>query len=279
MINTRKLWLLGALALLAACDPYKDENKGPLELLSAFATTWSVDDAAVSGVVEATATATATNAYTIADVGAGSTVFFVKTNKLLDGAKIQASAASCAPAPEVNLTVNGAPADATWFTCYYPNTSTSAEGASVVIYQGADIRPLAGYFDSAALSPGFYVIQATITDKQGNAQTVTIESGVAVTVVDADAATATTIELSWDVGAAAVAGATSLDLQRAPNVVNADGDDEPGTWATIAADLPLTSTGYTDTGLTAGTSYWYRLILKGGTQTATSAPLELATTP
>jgi hypothetical protein len=179
MINTRKLWLLGALALLAACDPYKDENKGPLEVLSAFATTWSVDDAAVSGVVEATATAP--NTYDVGTVDSGSTVFFVKTNKLLEGAKIQASTASCLPAAEVNLTVNGAPANPdpanpTWFTCYYPNTSTSTEGASVVIYQGADVQPLAGYFDSANLADGTYAIAATITDKQGNQQRVTLNA-------------------------------------------------------------------------------------------------------
>jgi hypothetical protein len=177
MTNTRKLWLLGALALLAACDPYKDENKGPLEVLSAFASIWSPDDGAVASVVDGTATAA--NTYDLGTVDSGTTVFFVKTNKLLEGAKIQASPTSCAPAPEVNLTVNGAPANPdpaapTWFTCYYPNTSTTAEGASVVIYQGADVQPLTGYFDSANMVDGTYAIVATITDKQGNQQTVTL---------------------------------------------------------------------------------------------------------
>lgn len=175
MTNTRKLWLIGALALLAACDPFEDENKGPLQILSAFASTGTSDDGGATAVFEGTATAA--NTYTIADVGAGTTVFFVKTNKLLDGAKIQASTTSCVPAPEVALTVNGAPATG-WFTCYYPGTSTTAEGASVVIYQGADIQPLTGFFDSAALVEGTYAIAATITDKQGNQQRVTINATV-----------------------------------------------------------------------------------------------------
>ena len=65
-----------------------------------------------------------------------------------------------------------------WFTCYYPNTSTTAEGASVIIYQGADVQPLTGFFDSADLAVGTYVIAATITDKQGNQQRVTINATV-----------------------------------------------------------------------------------------------------
>ena len=41
MTNTRKLWLIGALALLAACDPFESEKKGQLEILSAFGSTWA----------------------------------------------------------------------------------------------------------------------------------------------------------------------------------------------------------------------------------------------
>lgn len=182
MTNTRKLWLIGALAVLAACDPFDDENKGSLEILSAFASTGTSVDGGATAVFEGTATAT--NTFTI-DADAGTTVFFVKTNKLLDGAKIQTSPVSCVPAPEVALTVNGAPANPdpanpSWFTCYYPNTSTTAEGASVVIYHGTDVQALTGFFDSADLAAGTYTIVATITDKQGNAQTVTINA----TVVD-----------------------------------------------------------------------------------------------
>lgn len=274
MTDIRKLWILGALAILgAACDPYEEENKSPLQILGAFAVAGNSADNA-TGLFEASGAA---SPFTISDVDPGTTVFFVKTNKLLDGAAIQADPMSCAPAAAVNLTVNGVVNPPGWYTCYVPATSTPAEGASVVIYQGSNIDNTTGYFDAADLSPGFYVINATITDKQGNAQPITINSAVSVAVVDEDAATTTTIDVSWDVGTAVGAGATSIDLQRAPNVVNADGDDEPGEWATIAADLPVTTASFTDTGLTADTSYWYRLVLKSATGNATSAPVEIAT--
>lgn len=185
MTNNRKLWIVGALAFLAACDPYKEENKGPLEILSAFAVNGDVDGA--GALFEATGS---TTPFTITEVDTGTTVFFVKTNKLLDGAAIQKDPLSCVPAAAVNLTVNGAPANPdpanpTWFTCYVPATSTPAEGASMVIYQGKDIDITTGYFEAADLAAGDYTIVATITDKQGNAQTVTI---IATAVVPPPAA-------------------------------------------------------------------------------------------
>ncbi len=180
MTNVRKLWILGALSLLAACDPYTKENKGALEVLSAFAVTGTSADNA-TGVFEATGT---TSPFTITGVDAGTTVFFIKTNKLLDGAAIQVDPLSCKPAAAANLTVNGTVNPDGWFICYVPSTSTPSEGASVVIYQGTDINVTTGYFDSADLAVGSYTIVATITDKQGNKQTVTIDA----TVVPAPAA-------------------------------------------------------------------------------------------
>ena len=174
MINVRKLWILGALSLLAACDPFTKENKGALEVLSAFAVAGNSEDIA-TGVFEATGT---TSPFTITGVDAGTTVFFIKTNKLLDGAAIQADPLSCKPAAAVNLTVNGTVNPAGWFTCYVPSTSTPNEGASMVIYQGTDINVTTGYFDSADLKEGTYTIVATLTDKQGNTQTVTINATV-----------------------------------------------------------------------------------------------------
>ncbi len=173
MTNVRKLWILGALSLLAACDPYTKENTGSLQILSAFAVAGNSSDNA-TGVWEGTGT----NPYTITGADAGTTVFFIKTNKLLDGAAIQVDPLSCVPATAVNLTVNGTANPAGWFTCYVPATSTPSEGASVVIYHGTDINVTTGYFDSASLDAGSYTIVATITDKQGNKQTVTIDATV-----------------------------------------------------------------------------------------------------
>lgn len=174
MTNFRKLWILGALAVLSACDPYTEENKGPLEILSAFAVAGNSSDNA-TGVWEATET---TSPFTITGAESGTTVFFVKTNKLLDGSAIQADPLSCVPAAAVNLTVNGTVNPGGWFTCYVPATSTPAEGASVVIYHGTDINVTTGYFDAADLVAGTYTIVLTITDKQGHTQTVTINATV-----------------------------------------------------------------------------------------------------
>ncbi len=172
MTNVRKLWILGALSLLAACDPYTKENTGPLEILSAFAVNGTSADGA-GAVFEATGTSPT---FTITGITSGNSFFFVKTNKLLDGAAIQVDPLSCKPAAAVNLTVNGTVNPAGWFTCYVPSTSTPSEGASVVVYQGTDINTTTGYMDSANLVAGTDVIVLTITDKQGNKQTVTINA-------------------------------------------------------------------------------------------------------
>jgi hypothetical protein len=237
-------------------------------VLSAFATTWSAADAEVSGVTEGAATAA--NTYDIGTVDSGSTVFFVKTNKLLDGAKIQASTTSCVPAPEVALTVNGA-AVTDWFTCYYPNTSTSAEGASVVIYQGVDVGPLTGYFDSADLVNGFYTIALTITDKQGNTQDVTINAGAKASIPYMVDVTPTGAVVTWPADGARV---TAYVVQKAPNVPDSKGADAPGTFAPISGDLAPTVSSFTDPAtLTAETKYWYRVVAKEGTTlTAISDP-------
>lgn len=265
MKNFRKLWLLGALAVLAGCDPYTDENKGPLEILSAFAVAGDSDGG--SGFWAASGD---TSPFTIDEVvDPGPSVFFVKTNKLLEGSAIQSDPQSCVPAAAVNLSVNGAAAPADWFTCYVPSTSTPAEGASFVMYQGADIIGTdpdtgatftQGYFDGASLAPGFYSLVATITDKQGNTQTVTINSGAFNVTLDGTPTT-TTVDLEWDLGEAVDAGVTAVDVQRAP--------DAAGPWTTLAADLPVTTTTYADSGLTPETTYWYRIVLKGGVQTLT----------
>src|SRR5574338_317423 len=110
-------WSLGVLAVaMTACDPYTSENKGPIEILSAFAVSGNSSDNAT-----ALFEATGTNPYAIAEVDPGGTVFFVKTNKTLDGAAIQVTPQSCVPAAAVNLTVNTVANPAGWFACYSPS--------------------------------------------------------------------------------------------------------------------------------------------------------------
>lgn len=62
-------------------------------------------------------------------------------------------------------------------------------------------------------------------------------------------------------------GATSYDLQRAP-----DSSGSPGAWATIQASVTPSAT-FHNTGLTANTRYWYRLVATntGGSTNGSSA--------
>lgn len=269
MINTRKLWLLGALAFLGACDPYDDENSGDLQVLSAFAVQGDSSDFA-TGLFEASETA---SPFTIGEIDSGSTVFFVKANKLLDGAAIQADPLSCVPAAAVNLTVNGVTNPPDWFTCYVPATSTPAEGASMVIYHGSDIDITTGYFDAADLEPGFLDIIATLTDKQGNQETVTINAAVRLSAPSVVSVTPTSAVATWGTGI----GATAYTVERAPNVLDEDGHDAPGDFAPIAADLGPTVGSFDDSGLTAETKYWYRVVMTKGSVTATSDPTMILT--
>jgi hypothetical protein len=166
----RKLWWIPALAALAACDPFDDETGGTPAVVTVMAT--SVDGTDATGVVEDN---NGGDGWAVAGVPAGPTVFIVKTNKLLDGLSIQTSASSCVPAASLNLTVNTVANPANWFACYQPGSGTTAEGSSLVVYQGEDIVPGIpgvglGYFEAAAaqpLAPGSYAVTAAPTDKSG----------------------------------------------------------------------------------------------------------------
>jgi hypothetical protein len=187
MNSIRKLWWVGAVAIIAACDPYDDENSGAPQILSVFSS--NADEA-----VEATGDATAGYELTTASVCSPLVpaedgdpeipqhvdpvhpAIYVKFNKLLDGASIQASTQSCEPANGwLTVTRNGAP-DTGWFSCYNPSSPTTSEGASVIFYRGADVSVGAagdGWFavaTGAGSTTEFaeYVLTGNILDKQGN---------------------------------------------------------------------------------------------------------------
>lgn len=261
-------WSLGVLALATiACDPYTSESKGPLEVLSAFAVAGNSSDNAT-----ALFTATGSGPYAIAEVDPGGTVFFVKTNKTLDGAAIQVTPQSCVPAAAVNLAVNTTANPAGWFACYSPSGSTSAEGGSVVIYQGKDITSQSGYFDQANLVNGFYAISATITDKQGHTASVTLDASVRTAppyVVDV---TPTSAVVTWTAGGTRVA---SYTVERADDV-----SGKPGPFTAVSGALAPATKSFADPGpLTAETNYWYRIVSTGDAAglTATSDPVKILT--
>jgi hypothetical protein len=186
MNKLKKLWWVGALALVAGCDPYDDEDKGDPQVLSVVATItalaageYHADDAIVDE--------NAADGWALAAVPAGHTVFQVKVNKPLDGASVQSTPTSCVPASGVNLTVNGA-ADATWFTCYNPGSGTQAESSSVVVYKGSDVVSGvggSGYFNEATITPGTYAIAFTVRDRQGHSLPVSFSATVVAAPVAA----------------------------------------------------------------------------------------------
>jgi hypothetical protein len=268
MTKLSNLWWVGAVALFAACSPYDDTNSAPPNVLSVFVTIG--DDGEASESVPATLD-TGTGAWTIDDVvPAGESVITVKFNKTLDGASIQTTPTSCEPAVGVNLIVNGVPAGTDWHTCYSPGSGTPSEGSSVVIYQGEDIEAGVGgvgYFAQADQVPGIYAISLTVKDKQGREAPIAVNVAVKFAAPEITLVTPASARVSWPESP----GATSYEVERAPNVVNDNGTDtdatddfdEPGTWAPLATGLLPGTISFDDSGLDAETKYWYRIIFRG----------------
>jgi hypothetical protein len=185
---------------------------------------------------------------------ADASVIYVKMNKLLDGASIQATPQSCAPANGwITATKNGADDTANWFSCYSPSTATEAEGSSIVLYRGVDVStgPSGdGWFvqsDSASKSEvNAYTVAGTVQDKQGNPVAINIAY-----TVDPDAGpveptvTAATGVITWD--AAGCGTATGY------NVYKQDATDaEP----VLLTPTPITDTTFTDPAPVAEREYF-----------------------
>ena len=160
MKKLNHLWWVGALAIVVACDPYKNPNKGVPVVEMVLASGGTPADVATS-VVEATAPAVADGAWTLETSStcvASTTVatvkvtdrvlptefiLFIRANKLLDGASIQANASSCVPAiaafDVVQTATDGSSANdtASWYACYQPAAALDSEGGSVVLYRSA----------------------------------------------------------------------------------------------------------------------------------------------
>lgn len=249
---TKLALTLIAVAGLQACDPYEDENKGAPSVVNVIATDGGV---ATEGTNDGTSWTVATSS---------GTVIFVKANpgKLLDGASIQATPVDCTPANDW-LSVNGATA-AGWSTCYYPQSPSSAEGASVVIYPGPSITDVDSWFGLTELAPGIFNLAGTVADKQGHPLDINVN--VFVTDLAAaqsdDAGTEITVEFS-DAGD----NMTNVQLWEAP-----DDNGAPGTWTAVATASP-----YIHTGVAVDSTWWYKLSAEtNGFPSGTAVPYETA---
>ncbi len=283
MMNIRKLWILGALAILSACDPYEDENKGDPSVVTVFAVGGSSDDNATtvaegvqdaSGVwvirTQSTCTAAVPAEPAVGtcaaedavpeSIAADAPVVWVKANKLLDGASIEAEPQTCNPTNgwlSVTSSIGAAtPAvddSAAWFTCYNPATSTSAEGGAVVIYNGQDLSHGA-WLDQGQGTPvstadlTTYTFKGQVADKQGHPFPVDVrlevepdagEIGLFRTVTGE-----TTATLEWDPAGCGTASAYKV-FSGATELT------PPGGQTTLSYDL---------TGLTAGQCYKYTVV-------------------
>jgi hypothetical protein len=179
MKTLKNLWWLGAIAALAACNPYSDENKSPPNILEAFATA-GTDVTVADGKLNATSGQWAIESTSTCVMDAGgapagayvqpdSFLVWVKTDKLLSGASVQANASSCVPAGDwltvmQTTTAGGPAADVTagWYTCYQPGSPSATEGSSIVFYRSeprsgglapGDVTAGSGWFSMANRDP------------------------------------------------------------------------------------------------------------------------------
>jgi large repetitive protein len=148
-------------------------------------------------------------------------------------------------------------AGATGYIVQQQGTTTTGTGSTAVTTttwtavggtQGAQADSL----NVASLTSGTaYTFRLIAVDAAGNSlpsPTVTTSTLLAAPVATAVAATATSTTVTWPT----VTGATSYVVQRSV---------DSGTWATVNSPTAVTGTTqtYTDTGLTAGTEYFYRV--------------------
>lgn len=145
-----------ALVGLAGCDPYEEPSDATPAVVRAL-----VADASFSGAINPVVVnaPNGTGVWEITGVNAAQTqLIVVTTNKLLNGASIQATPDDCTPtAGSFTFDQPG-----TWSACYFPNSASEDWGSSVIFYNGDPTDPT-----TAALAAGTtYNITANITDAQ-----------------------------------------------------------------------------------------------------------------
>jgi hypothetical protein len=280
-----------ALALAAtACDPYEGENTGTPSIAAVFATDgnpdgasftegafnstlsrWEILDIPSTCHPDPTAPITAPAGSILADQYA----IFATANKLLSGPSIeQAPAGSCLPALTGTggtpwLTATPTPVGQSWFSCYFPSSPSPNLGGSVVMFK---TDAYSGSWNEVALLEGIttaattYTMNGTVSDQQGNPLALNVTATVApgslagqTTGLRAIEVAGNNVNLTW--GNAACGGTPTYSVQRTAAV--AAGASCPSTFTTLQAGL--TTQAYTDSTITTGSKYCYRVFVTVGT--------------
>lgn len=171
--------------------------------------------------------------------------------------------AACGGTPtyEVQRSVTGV---ATGVSC--PSTSTA--GNYTTLATGLTAQ---SYTDSSITTPGLkwcYRVRVTVGADNGAYSSLVSNVPAAPAAPTFTGLTSTSVTVNWT----AVPGTLTYTVQRAPDVAGA-----PGTWGSVAANQ--TGTTYSDATLTAGTTYWYRLLALGAGGTSAAGASASVTTP
>lgn len=267
-MNNVKLLTLAIAVLAVACDPYSKVPGGAASVAVVSATSGSrdadgvpVDATAAGGVytIEAASTCTPPSGATPFSVGADQSLVFVWFDRQIDGATVQTSLTDCTPVGSWLTASPAAPAGSSWYSCYYPTSPAPYLGGAIVMFQApeggvggwggftavpADNDAYTTFSLSGSLLTTYAVdrIDVHVAPNPGDVSELTF------------APTTTSVAVTWSAAGCAAAG-TTYRIERAPNVPGAP--DEPGDY-TLLAD-GLTALTYTDSGLTEGTKYWYRV--------------------
>lgn len=295
MKNWNRL-IVGCLAVAlsaTACDPYASENTGAPYIAAVFATDGNPDGATYTDGTGSGST------WTIADIPstcypdpatpstgtvlADQYAIFVTANKVLSGPSIETTPGSCDPT-NAWLTATTPPAGQSWFTCYYPSSPSVNLGGSVVIFKTAAYT---GSWNSVAtlegdtVNPVTYTMSGTVSDQQGHPLDLNVtatvapggEVGQTPDLTATASATAGQIDLAW--GNGACAGTPAYTVQRSGPVAPTAGCSS--TFTTIASGLAVQT--YTDTGLTSGQKYCYRVFVTVGGVDGPASAVAFATAP
>ncbi len=304
MKNCNRL-VVGALAvglLATACDPYASENTGPPSIAAVFATDGNPDGAAftegtgsgstwtIAGIPStchplATAPISAPTGTVLADQYA----IFVTADKALSGPSIENPPQSCIPAGTPRwLTASPTPGGQSWFSCYTPSSPSVNLGGSVVIFKTA---AYSGSWNTVAtlegdvVNPVSYTMAGSVSDQQGHALAMNVTATVAPGgpvgqtpgLTATASATAGQIDLAW--GNGACGGTPTYSVQRTgPFATTANC---PGSTSTlwVTTQTGLTAQAFSDTGLTSGQKYCYRVFVTVGTANGAKSSIKSATAP
>lgn len=266
------LGVLAAATLLAACDPYSSQSTAAPAVVMVTATSGSYGAYTAgtqSGSAWTVADVPSTCDATTGAVASDEPLLFATSNQLLDGASIQASTADCTPAGGWLTVTPAAPiAGDSWYSCFQPGSPSPDLGSAVIMFSAASGGAQGWYGASLLPADGdavtTYQYTGSVRDWQGQAMAIDITTTVAPNPGAAGDPTytniaATSVTVSWTAAACESAGNTTYTVERAPDVAGA-----PGTWAVV---MPAAASTYTfnDTGLTTGTTYWYRVTTETST--------------